>query len=55
MKRILALFVLSAVCVFADQLSDARAAMNRGELVNAEQILNVVHRRRAAFQEPLRA
>ena len=41
MKRILALFVLSAVCVFADQISDARAAMNRGELVNAEQILNV--------------
>jgi len=41
MKRILALFVISAVCGFADQFSDARAAMNRGELVNAEQILNV--------------
>ena len=39
MKKMLLLFVISATLAFADQAS-ARAAMNRGELVNAEQILN---------------
>jgi TonB family protein len=39
MKKMLFLFVMSAPLIFADQ-STARAAMNRGELVNAEQILN---------------
>jgi TonB family protein len=40
MKRTLLLCMTSSACLFADQISDARAAMNRGELVNAEQILN---------------
>jgi TonB family protein len=40
MKRTLLLCTISSACLFADQISDARAAMNRGELVNAEQILN---------------
>jgi TonB family protein len=43
MKRILACFLFLTICLTADSvasLSQARAAMNRGELVNAEQILN---------------
>jgi TonB family protein len=41
MKRTLVLFLISTACLLADQISDARVAMNRGELVNAEQLLNV--------------
>jgi TonB family protein len=43
MKKILACLIFSAICLSADSvasLSQARAALNRGELVNAEQILN---------------
>ncbi|HVO99946.1 MAG TPA: TonB family protein [Bryobacteraceae bacterium] len=41
MRKTLLLLVLAATGAFADRLADARQAMQRGELVNAEQILNV--------------
>lgn len=40
-SRGLTILSLSAASVFADALTDARAAMNRGEYVNAEQMLNL--------------
>ena len=45
MKKMLIIFVISAMCGFADQvpdqIKDARQAMVRGEYVNAEQMLNI--------------
>lgn len=41
MKKMLIIFVISAMCGFADQITGARQAMIRGEYVNAEQMLNI--------------